>query len=241
MTEIPEHLLKRSKERRSAIGGGGDDEGASAPSDAAPVAAAAATPAVAAPAPTPEPIKAPEPDRPEVAAAKSRRRIPYWAMPVLVGLPLWAYVYQGTLEPKPVAADTPFALGEAGYAKCAACHGASGGGVSGPPLTHVLDTWPDYRDHLLWVKLGSTDWPADTYGATGVTKAGGMPGHADTLTEAELAEIVLYERIQFGGMDPASPEAHELEAISHGEKTLAAGGLGPESEKAGVEASSLAP
>ena len=27
MTEIPEHLLKRSRERRSAIGGGGDEAG----------------------------------------------------------------------------------------------------------------------------------------------------------------------------------------------------------------------
>ena len=36
-----------------------------------------------------------------VAAATRRNRVPFWAMPVLAGLPLWAYVYQATLEPAP--------------------------------------------------------------------------------------------------------------------------------------------
>ncbi|MBA2282986.1 MAG: DUF4124 domain-containing protein, partial [Acidimicrobiia bacterium] len=49
MTEIPEHLLKRSKARRSAIG---QDEGGEAPADApASTAVEKAAPAAAAPGP----------------------------------------------------------------------------------------------------------------------------------------------------------------------------------------------
>ncbi len=70
MTEIPEHLLKRSRERRSALGLGGDDagsdSGAATPTASAPAkveSAAPATPAgpagrAAAPSPdTPPPPK----------------------------------------------------------------------------------------------------------------------------------------------------------------------------------------
>ncbi len=55
--------------------------------------------------------------------------------PSWLALPVWAYVYQGTLEPPPQPADTPIALGEELYKGCASCHGADGGGVSGPALT----------------------------------------------------------------------------------------------------------
>jgi mono/diheme cytochrome c family protein len=242
VTEIPEHLLKRSKERRSAIGGGGDAAAeASAPGEAAPAAAVEATaaaPAAAAPA-APEPKPAPKPDRPEVAAAKARRKVPFWAMPVLAALPLWAYVYQATLEPPPAGDDTPLALGQEEYAGCSACHGASGGGVSGPALTGVLETWPDYRDHMLWVRLGSDGWPTDVYGATDKPKKGGMPAHPD-LSDEQLAQVVLYERVTFGKLDPASPEAAELTAIAEGTKTLADAGLGPAASKDGADPAALA-
>jgi mono/diheme cytochrome c family protein len=244
MTEIPEHLLKRSKERRAAIGGddapASDDapaaEAAAPAAETAPVPAAAA--AVATPEPTPPP---PEPVRPEVAAALQRRRIPYWAMPVLAGLPLWAYVFQATLEPPPAPADTPIALGEAAYeSTCAACHGATGGGGAGPALTTVTETWPDYRDHAAWVKLGSAGWPADTYGANDKPKLGAMPAHP-SLTDVELAQIVLYERVGLGGEDPTSDAALELEAIAHEEPgaTFEEKGPGPETEEAGVDPADL--
>ena len=131
MTEIPEHLLKRSKERRSAIGGGDSpaEEGAPAGEvEAAPAAAPVAP--VAAAAAVPEPAPVPEPVRPEVAAALSRRKIPYWAIPVLAALPLWAYVYQATLEPAPTGELTPLEAGRAVYvsAACQGCHQANGGG-----------------------------------------------------------------------------------------------------------------
>jgi mono/diheme cytochrome c family protein len=160
-------------------------------------------------------------------------------MPVLAALPLWAYVYQATLEPPPAGADTPIALGAKVYAGCSACHGATGGGVSGPALTTVLETWPDYRDHMVWVRLGSSGWPTATYGATAKPKAGGMPEHK-TLTDAQLAQVVLYERVTFGGMDPAGEEGLALTEIAEGKKTLADEGLGDTATKDGVPASALA-
>ena len=164
-------------------------EAAPAPVAVAPAAAAA----------VPEPPPAPKPVRPEVAAAMSRRKIPFWAMPVLAGLPLWAYVYQATLEPAPSGELTPLAAGGEVYvsAGCQGCHGAGGAGnASVPGLTDVLETWPDFRDHMIWVRLGSNGWEgyADTYGATAKDVGGGMPPHP-SLTDEELAEVVLYERV----------------------------------------------
>lgn len=246
MTEIPEHLLKRSKERRAAIGGedAPDAPAASATPDADASADATATPsvpAVAAAAAVEAPTPVPEPLRPEVAAALKRRKIPYWAMPVLAALPLWAYVYQATLEPAPTGETTPLALGEAVYASrgCASCHGATGGGGVGPALGGVLELFPDYRDHVMWVKLGNAGWPADTYGATNKPKGVGMPGHAG-FTDAELAQVVLYERAAFGGLDPASEEYLALVEIAEGRMTFAEAGLGELSLAAGVDPSELA-
>ena len=121
MTEIPEHLLKRSKERRAAIGGEEAPAAEATPGEAVEAAAPAAAPRPPSPPPPPCPSRAPPPKpvRPEVAAALQRRKIPYWAMPVLAGLPLWAYVFQATLEPPPKPDDTPIALGEELYAGCA--------------------------------------------------------------------------------------------------------------------------
>jgi mono/diheme cytochrome c family protein len=238
VTEIPEHLLKRSKERRAAIGGeAGAEEGTPAGTEveasadapaAAPVAAAAATPAPVPAAPPPKPV------RPEVAAALRRRKIPVWALPVLVSLPLWAYVYQATLEPPPKPASTPIALGQVEYAECAACHSADGSGGVGPALTGVRETWPDYRDHMAWVRLGSAGWPTDTYGATDKAKKGGMPPHP-AMTDAQLAEVVLYERATFGGLQPTDKEYTDLEAIALGTSTFKSAGLGPLSQKDGVD------
>ncbi len=245
MTEIPEHLLKRSQERRAAIGGEAapaGDAAPSAPSEEAGADAPSSAPAVpaAAAAAVAEPVAAPPaPVRPEVAAALRRRKIPFWAMPVLAGLPLWAYVYQATLEPPPVGENSPIALGQVVYGGCAGCHGAGGEGVSAPALDGVLETWPDYRDHMMWVRLGDAGWPGATYGATGKTKNAGMPSHA-ALTDAELAQVVLYERATFGGLDPTSEEYLALVEIAEGKKTFEEAGLGPLSTAAGVDASELA-
>lgn len=246
VTEIPEHLLKRSKERRSAIGGGDAPAAADAPAseavEAAPTAAVPARAAAAAVEVAPEP---PKPARPEVTAALKRKKIPFWAMPVLAGLPLWAYVYQGTLEPPPAGEDDPFVLGEAVYAGCQSCHGVDGGGLSAPALDNVLVQWPDYRDQLMWIKLGSEQWyeisGEKVYGADDTpTINAPMPGFDDALTDEQIAEVVLYERTEFGGLDPTSEEYLELVEVAEGTKTLEDIGLGELSIAAGIDEANLA-
>lgn len=245
MTEIPEHLLRRSRERRAALGLGGGapagESGEAGGSDAAPAASEAApTPATPAPAPA-VPVEEPKPEPPKpdpvyIQAAKRRRRVPYWAMSVLAAMPLWAYVYVRTLEPPPTGDDDPVSLGEAAYSQCASCHGAQGEGGSGPAFADgaVQATWPDWRDHMMWVRLGSDGWPGATYGEANRAKEGGMPAWG--LTDEELAQVVLYERI-LGGEEITEEEPGDYEdlfAIARGEMTFAEAGLGPLSEAAGV-------
>jgi mono/diheme cytochrome c family protein len=246
VTEIPEHLLKRSKERRAAIGGEeSGSSGAAEDAAATPAAPAASTPA-AAPAPAaaspaePAPPPPPEPVRPEVEAYHRRRRIPYWALPVLAAIPLWAYMFQATLEPPPAGIEGGLAVGEQVYGSCAGCHGGTGGGVgSTPGLDTVVEDFPDYRDHMMWIRVGSQGWPADTYGATDKPVAGGMPPHP-ALSDEELAAVTLYERQMFGGL--GEEEEEELREIADGEDlTFAEVGLGEQSEAAGVPESALEP
>jgi len=265
LTEIPEHLLKRSRERRAALGLEGGETPASAPAegqagDAEPAAsppvpaAAAATPA-AAPAAAMEEARAapPKPEPAYIQAARSRKRIPYWAMPVLAALPLWGYVYVRTLEPPPAGESDPLVLGtELFGANCASCHGASGQGVSAPAFVDgaVVGTWPDWRDHVMWVKLGTDGWPAPTYGANHKTVGGGgtMPTFGDQLDDQQIAQIVLHER-ELAGEDVSvdNPDYTGLFAVANGETTLAEAegpggappGLGPISQEAGVDPSEL--
>lgn len=244
MTEIPEHLLKRSKERRAAIGGEEAPAGDAAPSTEVAETASAPAPAAAAVA-TPAPAPVPEPMRPEVAAALGRKKIPFWAMPVLAALPLWAYVYQATLEPAPTGELTPVDAGASVYtaSACSGCHGASGGGnASVPGLVDVLEVWPDYRDQAMWVRLGSTGWQeySDTYGATDKPVNGGMPPHP-ALSDQDLALVVLYERVAFGGLEETSEEYLELLEVAEGRATFADVGLGEISAEVGVPEDQLAP
>ena len=174
-----------------------------------------------------------------------RKKIPFWAMPVLAALPLWAYVYQATLEPAPTGELTPVEEGGVIYksSACSGCHGAGGAGsASVPALTGVLETWPDYRDQMMWVRLGSIGWEefADTYGATDKPVAGGMPAHA-ALDDEELALVVLYERVEFGGLEEDSEEYGLLLEIAEGETTFADAGLGEVSAEAGIPEENLAP
>lgn len=106
-----------------------------------------------------------------------------------------------------------FAAGATIYAQCAACHSADGSGGVGPAFTNgsVLVTFPSgsCSDHLQWVNLGTGGWPDSTYGATGtpVGSGGVMPPFGTSLDEESLAQVVLYERVQFGGQDLAEAEA----------------------------------
>lgn len=226
MTEIPEHLLKRSRERRAAMGGGdgGASEGGGASEAAGAPAAASSTPAKAAPSmpahPAPGGPPTTPPPSPLVEAHRKRRKVPYWAMPVLAALPLWAYVYQGTLSPPPVG-EGPEVIGEELYASngCAGCHGAGGGGGVGPAFTGgaIYETFPSFTEHFEWVRLGSTGWQAErgaTYGANELPVAGGMPGYSeDQLSDADLIFIVLHERL-LGGANPDDEDATALEEVA---------------------------
>lgn len=258
MVEIPEHLLKRSKERRAALGlGGGEDAPAGDDSPAKPAQAAAApaapAPAKAAPPPKPKP-EPPKPDPVYVQAAKSRPRLPYWVVPVFAALPIWGFFFVNTLSPAEGEID-PMAEGASVYstAGCAGCHQADGGGSgSFPALTDVAETFPDYRDHMLWVKVGAQDWPSDTYGETNRENGRQMPSH-ESLTDQQIAQVVLYERQQFGEEEitdeeiegQTTPEGEPLTEehliqIAMGELTFADVGVGPLSADAGFAEEDIA-
>lgn len=222
MTEIPEHLLRRSKERRGALGLGGD-EGAATPAatPAAATPAAAEAPAAAAPpakppaaaAPAPAAPPPPPPVPPYVAAAQTRRKIPFWAVPVLAVLPVWGFVYAGSMAtPEEGISDPELLLGEEVYANCSGCHGANGEGGAGRPLSggDVLLTFPEFDDHLAWIAEGSAlvGGAGNPYGdpdrpggqrVSGSDGYGQMVGWGGTLSEEELRAVTRYEREVLSG------------------------------------------
>jgi len=201
MAEIPEHLLRRSKERRAALSGEAPAEGAEAagtpaagPADAKPAAApaAAAAPAL--------PTEAPPPAPPAVAdIPPSRARLPYWVMPVFAALPFFGIFYAQGYQPRPVEGPTdPLVLGAEIYRSsgCSGCHGGAGEGGVGPKLSEgesVL-SFPDEEQHIDWVKTGSGPNVGQPYNARGRISAGGMPGFAGQLSDEEIEAVVLYER-----------------------------------------------
>lgn len=216
MTEIPPHLLERSKARRAALGLLAEGETASAApvkaGDSAPAAAAAraATPAAKAEA-APVVVKAPEPPPPYVAAALARKKVPIWAAPVLLFLPVWTFLYVGTLERPPARATGLLAEGEAVYAaRCASCHGGAGGGGTGPAMAGgaVIQTFPNAADHIWWVVNGSgAVSKGEAYGSPDRPggqriSAGGMPSFS-TLKPKDVLAAVYYERVHFGGLTEA--------------------------------------
>lgn len=212
MTEVPEHLLRRSKERRAAMGGGA--EGGAASSAVEPAAAASPAPSsagTAAPAATPAPARAPAapayigPPPPP----PRKQRVPAWAMPVIAGLPLWAILYGGAFGERPgEGPSTPTAVGAGVYRSsgCSGCHGPSGGGGVGPAMTDSVKTFPVFADHVAWVEAGSKAVQGQPYGATGRVATGGMPGFADSLSKDQIVAVVCYERVTFAKEQPPPPE-----------------------------------
>jgi len=97
-----------------------------------------------------------------------------------------------------------FAEGAGVYNQCVACHSPDGSGGAGPSFAGgaVLATFPSgsCSDHQEWVRLGTAGWPDATYGANGkpVGGFGLMPSFA-SMSDEDLAAVVLYERVQFGG------------------------------------------
>ena len=105
----------------------------------------------------------------------------------------------------------------------------------------MVETFPDWRDQAAWVRIGTDGWPAATYGATEKPVGGGgtMPPWP-TLTDQQIAEVVLHER-ELAGEDvtEANADYADLWAVARGESTLAEAGLGELSEAAGVTEADL--
>ncbi len=240
MTEIPEHLLKRSKAAKGKTGGDAGSESSESAAPAAsegaatPVASGDATPA--APAgpvvtfpnldPEPEPAK---PEPPFVTAAKSRNRIPVWALPVVAALPIWAMSFAGTMQ-QPEAEDQVIIESAAIYteAGCAGCHGGGGGGGSGYQLSEgeVITTFPGVVDQMLHVARGSAAIDGQTYGADGRRVAGAsgaqMPAQTGSLTVHELELVIYHERATLSGEDQDQPGYQEW--IEHMREEAESGG-----------------
>jgi mono/diheme cytochrome c family protein len=220
VTEVPEHLLRRARERRAALTGGdaGGGEPAAAGEEAAtpaeeggaaaPARAAAPAAAPTAAAPAPVVTQEPEPEVPAVyvaAARASRSRVPTWVVPVLAVLPVWGFLYLGAFgnRGKTQVVD-PLVLGSQVYrsAGCSGCHGASGEGGVGPALQNggAKLTFPNEEDQLSWVRTGSGPFTGKPYGdpnrpggQRGPAK-GVMPGFGSTLSDAQIRAVVKYER-----------------------------------------------
>jgi mono/diheme cytochrome c family protein len=223
LTEIPEHLLKRSRSAKAGKTGGDAGAEEAGPATASPSASAAATPAAAVAVPAnlpnldPEPVSA-KPDPPYVVAAKRRRRIPVWALPVVAALPIWAIAYPGTMQ-QPVVEDPLFTEGALVYSEsgCSGCHGAGGGGGTGYPLSDgsVLETFPHPIDQMVHVARGSAAIVGQEYGAVrqdgarrvaGARGSGAMPAQEKQLSQVKLEMVIFHERAVLSGEDTTSEE-----------------------------------
>jgi len=231
LTEIPEHLLKRSAERRAAMTGGeapaegADAAPAAAPGEeVAPAAASAAPAKTRAPLPTLDTEPAPVvPDIAVVAAARNRKRVPFWAAPVLALLPLWAFIYMYAVQPPPTGENDPLVIGREVYssAGCQGCHGAQGEGGAGAQLNegNVLASFADPLSMVHWISYGAQEGGARDDGTYGDldrpggprntdTLSGNMAAYGDTLSAEEMAAVVIYIRTELAGED-YDPEAEQ--------------------------------
>lgn len=224
MTEVPEHLLQRSRDRRAALGldggeGGGGDA-AAAPSSQVQAATPTATARPAAVTPAEVTIEPAKPRPAYVQASLSRKKVPLWVMPVLAVLPLWAIVYVNTLSKPRSTVLSQLDAGTAVYAQCQSCHQADGSGGAGRPLYVAADggvvaTFPSIAGQLEFVWLG-TNLTANPVGSKGTpygdpNRSGGqhttysyngngaMPTFKGSLTQTQLLEVIRHERETFGG------------------------------------------
>jgi mono/diheme cytochrome c family protein len=225
VTEIPEHLLKRSQAAKAKAEGAEPPvevaATAAAPSTAV-TAAASAAPAKAAPVAPPPP----KPDPPYLAAAKARPKVPVWALATLSILPLWVFMYARGLTPKEHKISGPLGDGAEIYTgNCSSCHGAGGEGVSGLGYQfsagEVLKTFPHIEDQLRFVYNGSLAYGIagieiygnpEREGGPHITQARGiMPAQGGSLTEAQILAVVCHERFTLSGADPAGSSLEEYE------------------------------
>jgi len=235
VTEIPEHLLKRSRDRRAA---GASSESVSAP---VPVPTESVAPVARAAAETPVQKLDSKPDSPDVVAAKSRQRIPYWAMATLSLMPIFLFMYVRGLQPQKAEASGPIAVGIEQYGACASCHGADGGGGAGRVLSNgeSQKTFPHIEDMLNWVYAGTEAYEAAgvesygdpnreggahyprSYNGGAMPAQGSMAGGA--LTEYEILGLVCHIRYDISGADAAGEWAEEFEKWCSADSEIFAG------------------
>lgn len=240
MTEIPEHLLKRSRAAKGTPEPSGEASAGAveATSTAAAAPAASGPPAIAAAAAAipKDPEPAPEPDLPHyIVAANKRKKLPLWSFLLVAALPLWAISFAGTMQ-QPEVEDVLFEEAALLYNEsgCAGCHGAGGGGGVGYKLSEgeVLATFPEPIDMLAHVARGSSAIQGEQYGDPGRdggariagATGGAMPQQLGVLSMAELELVVFHERAILAGEDTSSEVyqewmEHMREAAEAGEGT----------------------
>ena len=220
MAGIPEHLLKRAQEARDKAAGKAPAADASGDAPNLPAKTSEAKPT-----PAPQVASAPPPPPPDpsyVVAAKTRIKIPFWAMATLSLLPLWALLYVLAIRPQERTVEGPLAVGAGVYGSCAGCHGANGAGGAGRALYQgeVLKTFPKIEDMLNFVYTGSQEYisaglkiygnPDREGGAHELLSYNGNPmpqqgeKYSGGLTDAEILGVVCHERYELSGADPES-------------------------------------
>ena len=87
-------------------------------------------------------------------------------------------------------------------ANCSGCHGPQGQGGTGPALAGVVATFSSCVDHIEWVTKGSSGFQAEgrnTYGDASKPITAIMPSFAASLAPEQIAAVVAFERVRFGG------------------------------------------
>ena len=220
MAGIPEHLLKRAQEARDKAAGKAPAADASGDAPNLPAKTSKAKPT-----PAPQVASAPPPPPPDpsyVVAAKTRIKIPFWAMATLSLLPLWALLYVLAIRPQERTVEGPLAVGAGVYGSCAGCHGANGAGGAGRVLYQgeVLKTFPKIEDMINFVYTGSQQYisaglkiygnPDREGGAHAPLSYNGNPmpqqgeKYGGGLTDAEILGVVCHERYELSGADSES-------------------------------------
>ncbi len=165
--------------------------------------------------PAPPPYTGPPPAKPR------KQRVPVWAGAVLAALPLWAVLYGGAFGERSTGEEGGvLSVGASVYraSGCSGCHGPTGGGGVGPAMDGVVQTFPEFADHVEWVRVGSRPSQGQPYGAEGRVSTGGMPGFENTLSEEEIIAVVCHERVTLadGEMPPECEEGATTETDAEG-------------------------
>lgn len=147
-------------------------------------------------------------------AAKRRKKIPLWAIPLFPALLVWAIIYVNGVTNPPAPTNTPDSMGAAIYTKnCSTCHGVGGTGSATVPAFaggDLLTVFTKWEDQIQWVNVGSADWKSvtglTTFGDTKKPNVGGMPGFGPLsgggLSCTDIVLVVRYEREHFAGAQP---------------------------------------